>query len=145
MTSGLLAATGARSGCPWVADSSTVADLMKLDLSVHSGELAAHPALRRFPAECAGDHGHVVIDHTEIGTLIGVIRTHGVGEEFAADDHLVVPGGGTLDERSDVTVGNRGLDEHGADLPGNQEVDKLRDPVEARFAFGRDPLDAEHV
>ena len=39
-------------------------------------------------AKGAGDQGHVVVDHAQIGSLIGAVRAHGVGVELSADDDL---------------------------------------------------------
>jgi hypothetical protein len=72
-------------------------------------------ARRHLPAEGVDDRGDVVVDHAEVGALVGAGRAHGVGEQLAADGDAVVARPGALDQRLNVAVGDGALHEHRRD------------------------------
>src|SRR3712207_2460362 len=101
-------------------------------------QAAVQSRLGSIASERSRDHGHVVIDHADIGALVGAWATHRIGKELATDLDRVAARRRTLDQRADVAFGDRGLDEDGADLAVDEELHDVLDLPEARLAFGRD-------
>ena len=107
-----------------------------------TAELSIKSFLWGFAAEGAGDGGDVVIDHADVGSFVASGRPHGIRVEFAADFDFVAFGAGAFDERLDVLLGDRALDEDGGDLPFNEEIDKLTDVLESGLGLGAESLDS---
>jgi len=109
------------------------------------GEFALHSSGRGGAAEGSGDGGDVVVDHADVGALVGAFFTHGVGEEGAADGDFVALGVGAGDEGVDVSFGDGGFDEDGFDVVFYDEVDEVFDVADACFGFCGDALDADDL
>jgi hypothetical protein len=62
------------------------------------------------------DDRRVVVDHADIGALVGPFFAHGVGVQFAPDHDLVAAGRRPFDQGADIAVRDRAFDEDGADV-----------------------------
>jgi len=86
-----------------------------------------------------------VVDHAEVGALVGSGRAHGVGEERAADGDGVAPRGGARDEGLDIAIRDGGFNEDGLDFARDEKIDDALDVAHAGLGFGADALDADDL